>query len=90
MQNEFCTVPDSHAFEQLYKFLYLSSTKTLFMRKRLLFLTFLGLLGIGSLAYSYSVPEATCKGETPCKACKNCKYCKRCAKDGKTCGVCKK
>jgi hypothetical protein len=33
---------------------------------------------------------ATCKGESPCKACKNCKYCKRCAKEGLTCGVCKK
>ena len=33
---------------------------------------------------------ATCVGAKPCKACKNCKYCKRCAKDGKTCGVCKK
>ncbi len=33
---------------------------------------------------------ATCVGDNPCKACKNCKYCKRCAKDGNTCGVCKK
>jgi hypothetical protein len=33
---------------------------------------------------------ATCKGENPCRACKNCKYCKRCAKQGLTCGVCKK
>jgi len=33
---------------------------------------------------------ATCKGDRPCRACKNCKYCKRCAKDGLTCGVCRK
>ncbi len=33
---------------------------------------------------------ATCKGDSPCNACKNCKYCKRCAKEGLTCGVCKK
>ncbi|MDB5126858.1 MAG: hypothetical protein JWQ85_1090 [Mucilaginibacter sp.] len=33
---------------------------------------------------------ATCAGDKPCNACKNCRYCKRCAKDGKTCGVCKK
>jgi hypothetical protein len=33
---------------------------------------------------------ATSKGENPCRACKNCKYCKRCAKQGLTCGVCKK
>lgn len=33
---------------------------------------------------------ATCKGGKPCNACKNCKYCKHCAKDGGTCGVCRK
>ncbi len=33
---------------------------------------------------------ATCRGDNPCNACKNCKYCKRCAKQGLTCGVCKK
>lgn len=33
---------------------------------------------------------ATCTGATPCRACKNCKYCKHCAKEGGTCGVCKK
>jgi hypothetical protein len=33
---------------------------------------------------------ATCTGADPCKACKNCKYCKHCAKDGGTCGVCKR
>jgi hypothetical protein len=33
---------------------------------------------------------ATCTGADPCKACKNCKYCKHCAKEGGTCGVCKR
>jgi hypothetical protein len=33
---------------------------------------------------------ATCTGADPCRACKNCKYCHHCAKDGGTCGVCKK
>ena len=33
---------------------------------------------------------ATCRGDAPCRACKNCKYCKHCAKEGGTCGVCKK
>ena len=34
--------------------------------------------------------SATCTGADPCHACKNCKYCKHCAKDGGSCGVCKK
>jgi hypothetical protein len=34
--------------------------------------------------------EATCTGSDPCHACKNCHYCKHCAKDGGTCGVCKR
>lgn len=33
---------------------------------------------------------ATCTGADPCHACKNCKYCRHCAKDGGTCGVCKR
>ena len=33
---------------------------------------------------------ATCTGSKSCSACKNCKYCKNCAKNGGTCGVCKK
>ena len=37
-----------------------------------------------------SVSAATCVGADPCNACKNCKYCKHCAKDGGTCGVCKR
>jgi hypothetical protein len=36
------------------------------------------------------VVAATCVGATPCRACKNCRYCKRCAKDGGTCGVCRR
>jgi hypothetical protein len=33
---------------------------------------------------------ATCTGSTPCRACKNCRYCKHCAKEGGTCGVCRR
>jgi hypothetical protein len=33
---------------------------------------------------------ATCTGSTPCRACTNCRYCKHCAKDGGTCGVCRR
>ena len=33
---------------------------------------------------------ATCYGNDPCNACKNCRYCKHCAKEGGTCGVCKR
>jgi hypothetical protein len=61
------------------------------MKKYLIIL----IIAAGSLvsAGSVKVPVkhyATCTGDTPCKACKNCKYCKRCAKDGLTCGICKK
>jgi hypothetical protein len=34
--------------------------------------------------------SAKCTGSTPCRACKNCRYCKHCAKDGGTCGVCRR
>ena len=33
---------------------------------------------------------ATCTGANPCDACRNCSSCKRCAKEGGTCGVCRK
>lgn len=33
---------------------------------------------------------ATCTGSTPCRACKNCRYCKHCAKEGGTCGLCRR
>lgn len=33
---------------------------------------------------------AKCTGATFCRACKNCRYCKHCAKDGGTCGVCRR
>ena len=29
-------------------------------------------------------------GSDPCNACKNCNYCKHCAKEGGTCGLCKR
>lgn len=41
------------------------------------------------LAFS-GEPQGKCTGSKSCTACKNCKYCKHCAKDGGTCGVCKK
>ena len=44
----------------------------------------ISLIGITDAAAS------TCTGSDPCTACKNCKYCKHCAKDGGTCGVCKR
>ena len=40
--------------------------------------------------YTIDSSFATCTGSDPCNACKNCKYCKHCAKDGGTCGVCKR
>jgi hypothetical protein len=33
---------------------------------------------------------ATCTGEGHCRACKNCRYCRHCAREGGTCGVCKR
>ncbi len=48
---------------------------------------------LASLVAFSGVPpknSATCTGAKDCKACKNCKYCKHCAKQGGTCGVCKK
>lgn len=65
------------------------------MKRHLIILS----LAVGTLlsttSFNPSTPTtnknfATCKGENPCRACKNCKYCKRCAKQGLTCGVCKK
>jgi hypothetical protein len=42
------------------------------------------------IAIAADASFATCYGNDPCNACKNCKYCKHCAKEGGTCGVCKK
>ena len=58
------------------------------MTKRMLE-TILVILAL-SVTFVPGVEAATCRGADPCKACKNCKYCKHCAKDGGTCGVCKK
>jgi hypothetical protein len=33
---------------------------------------------------------ATCTGSDQCRACKNCHYCRHCAKEGGTCGICKR
>lgn len=42
------------------------------------------------LAVATDLLSPGCTGADPCQVCKNCKYCKHCAKDGGTCGVCKK
>lgn len=47
---------------------------------------------------TYAAPKRTrsttaaakCTGSSSCRACKNCRYCKHCAKDGGTCGVCRR
>jgi hypothetical protein len=57
------------------------------MRKRILVMVLSVPLLIGIAADS---SFATCYGNDPFNACKNCKYCKHCAKEGGTCGVCKK
>ena len=47
--------------------------------------------GVAALPRFEAVLEAaTCTGSAPCRACKNCSSCKHCAKEGGTCGVCKK
>ena len=52
---------------------------------------FIALIAVVAFCTSYThVYKATCTGAKNCSACKNCKYCKHCAKDGGTCGVCKK
>jgi len=51
----------------------------------------IAVVAIITFCTSYThVEKATCTGAKNCSACKNCKYCKHCAKDGGTCGVCKK
>jgi hypothetical protein len=49
-----------------------------------------GLLLALFLYVSAATLSTACTGADPCLVCKNCKYCKHCAKDGGTCGVCKK
>ena len=46
-----------------------------------------------ALAMGFVVADSsfsTCTGADPCNACRDCKYCKHCAKEGGTCGVCKR
>ncbi|HVU93713.1 MAG TPA: hypothetical protein VHE34_00745 [Puia sp.] len=57
--------------------------------KRLLLLTASAFL-LSLTVYSFSHVEATCTGAKNCRACKNCNYCKHCAKQGGSCGVCKR
>jgi hypothetical protein len=48
------------------------------------------LAAVASVFVAQNSSFATCTGSDPCNACKNCKYCKHCAKNGGTCGVCKR
>ena len=68
--------------------IFFITLKTTNMKKLLFALT--PFILVISLSFIPNERSATCTGSTPCHACKNCKYCKHCAKDGKTCGVCKK
>lgn len=60
------------------------SRRTAALTKSILLILFLYLCATTHLLSS------ACTGTDPCEVCKNCKYCKHCAKDGGTCGVCKK
>jgi len=60
------------------------------MTKRRIAIISLPLVIALALGGARSLFGATCTGADPCHACKNCKYCKHCAKDGGTCGVCKR
>jgi hypothetical protein len=47
----------------------------------------------GGITWAFAprlIHAATCTGANPCNACKNCSSCKRCAKEGGTCGVCRR
>jgi hypothetical protein len=61
------------------------------MASKRLAITFISMM-LGFLLFigAKSLLGATCTGADPCHACKNCKYCKHCAKEGGTCGICKK
>lgn len=62
------------------------------IRERLLAVLALALLLTPGLmeAAHHGFGFAKCVGADPCKACSSCRYCKWCAKDGGTCGVCKR
>lgn len=60
------------------------------MKKLLLAVAILCLSATAIAFVNGNDANATCTGNKNCKACKNCKYCKHCAKEGGTCGVCKK
>jgi hypothetical protein len=64
------------------------SDGALMMTRRLAMVGTLATLGL--MFGSGILHAATCTGDSPCNACKNCKYCKRCAKNGGTCGACRK
>ena len=59
------------------------------MTRRLAFVGFV--LTAFALRFGADVLHAaTCTGANPCNACKNCSSCKRCAKEGGTCGACRR
>jgi len=58
--------------------------------KKFIRLLVLGQLLLMALAAGRPATAATCYGLDPCNACKTCRYCKHCAKEGGTCGVCKR
>jgi hypothetical protein len=55
-----------------------------------LFLLTISAFLLSFTVFSLTHAEATCTGAKNCRACKNCKYCKHCAREGGSCGVCKK
>lgn len=56
--------------------------------KKIIIISIVTLSIAGAVAYEYI--GGKCSGTDSCTACKSCKYCKHCAKEGGTCGVCKK
>jgi hypothetical protein len=50
----------------------------------------LGLALLAAVVSAGAALGATCTGDDNCRACRNCKYCRHCAREGGTCGVCKK
>jgi hypothetical protein len=60
------------------------------MRKRAKIWTAIVLAGVVSILVAQNSSLATCTGADPCKACSSCRYCKHCAKEGGSCGICKR
>lgn len=73
-----------------YKKPYLTAKRNYPAMKRLLFLACLAAFTMSYAGNYLHHTFGTSTGAKNCTACKNCKYCKHCAKEGKSCGVCKK